>query len=301
MLCFVFFLLIPVLEAHSYEKGVELANGSFEAMQSGSPVAWTQDAYQQGSEVSKFTLESSQAHAGDHFLRIQNNQPNDARWTQRIQVKPSFIYKLTSWVRGNGIGSDKTGANISVLGVISTSQDVKDTNGKWEHVEFYGKTGVNQKEIVVAARLGGYGSLNTGIADFDDFTIEEVSSAPAGIQVVSFSTDQLSHFSASTTGMNSHSGYLAFTFIYAFLIICIRILTHAGDHNGGLIAFKTEGPSLIRLILFAGFALGIVGAPFIHGHPIDIIDFSAWSDHAYSAGLPGFYNDKMFVDYPRDD
>ena len=159
-------------------------NATFESLESGRPVAWTQDAYKQGPDVSILSIESDQAHAGTHFLRIQNMQPNDAKWIQRVQVKSDTIYKLSSWVRGSGIGSDKTGANISVLGVGSTSRDFKDTNGKWELVDFYGKTGVNQKEIVVAVRLGGYGSLNTGMADFDDLTLEEVSSVPAGVKVV---------------------------------------------------------------------------------------------------------------------
>lgn len=41
----------------------------------------------------------------------------------------------------------------------------------------------------------------------------------------------------------------------------------------------------------------LIFAPLIEGHPIDINDFIAWANHAYTAGLPRFY-EGVFADYP---
>ena len=87
-------------------------------------------------------------------------------------------------------------------------------------------------------------------------------------------------------------------FALVYLVLCIRIMASNGGLQGGPALFKKEGNLSIGLLLLAGFAIRIVGAPLINGHPIDFIDFSAWSDHAFSVGLSRFYNDQMFVDYP---
>ncbi|MCY9696804.1 glycosyltransferase family 39 protein [Paenibacillus alginolyticus] len=169
-----------------------------------------------------------------------------------------------------------------------------------ELVDFYGKTSANQKEIVVAVRLGGYGSLNTGTADFDDFSMEEVAAVPAGVQVFSVSPDDQHTSVTNHATTSSHTGFFIFTLVFSLLyvIICIRMVAKAPDHNSKLTDPKNIAPTYIGLLMFAGFVLRTIGAPLIQGHPIDFIDFSAWSDHAFSAGLPGFYNDQMFVDYP---
>jgi Gpi18-like mannosyltransferase len=54
----------------------------------------------------------------------------------------------------------------------------------------------------------------------------------------------------------------------------------------------------LYLLIFAAFAIRLLGAASLPGHPIDYADFAAWADHAYSAGLAGFYSGNMFVDYP---
>jgi dolichyl-phosphate-mannose-protein mannosyltransferase len=287
--------LLFIFPMTAFAAGNLATNGGFEDVQADGPAGWTRDAYQQGADVSQLTLESGAAHSGNRFLRIRNVQPNDARWVQRVPVKPAAVYKLSCWVRASGIGAGGAGANISVLGVGNMSKDLKDTNGAWELVEFYGKTGKSQKELVVAARLGGYGNLNTGTADFDDFTLEEVQQAPAGTNVVSFSPDE-----QPQAGSGSHAGYNAFAILFAFLYLaaCIRAIAYAGGQREGMLPFSKRGSHGVLALFIGAFAFRLLGAALVKGHPIDFADFSAWADHAYAAGLSGFYNGQMFADYP---
>src|SRR5207244_13572192 len=49
---------------------------------------------------------------------------------------------------------------------------------------FVGRTGAGQEQVTVAVRLGSYGSLNAGKADFDDFRMEQLHEASSGTVVV---------------------------------------------------------------------------------------------------------------------
>jgi Gpi18-like mannosyltransferase len=58
------------------------------------------------------------------------------------------------------------------------------------------------------------------------------------------------------------------------------------------------GSGYFPVLLIGAFVIRLIGAASILGHPIDYADFTAWADHAYSAGLASFYTGNMFVDYP---
>jgi hypothetical protein len=107
---------------------------------------------------------------------------------QWIAVKPGTYYRLSCWIYAQGIEAPTIGANISVLGATVAAGDLRDTGGTWQLVEMYGKTGAKQHAIAVAARLGFYGSLATGLALFDDFAVEELAGPPAGKVAVNLDT-----------------------------------------------------------------------------------------------------------------
>lgn len=85
-------------------------------------------------------------------------------------------------------GEGTKGANVSFSGIYGTSRDLHDTDGQWETLTLYGRTGKGQKEVTVMVRLGGYGSENTGKAWFTDVRLEQVETVPVGETVLDLAT-----------------------------------------------------------------------------------------------------------------
>jgi len=286
-------------------------NGSFEEMNADGPANWTRDAYWAGEDHSRLRIIEGDAHSGSRFAAIESFQPNDARWTQTVSVKPDTLYKFSCWVRVVRVENpEATGANLSVLGIGSTSRDLKSASGRWELLEFVGRTGADQHQITVAVRLGGYGNLNAGRADFDDFRMEELAAAPSGTIVVPLDPagDQGAPGDQEGAGASQaksrHPGYSGWMIFYgtAYAALCFYLISRF-RHRKPKTAERTPGMGIPRLrlvvCLFGGaFLLRMISAPIIQGHPIDVPDFLSWADHAYRNGLPNFYNGEIFADYP---
>ena len=60
------------------------------------------------------------------------------------------------------------------------SASVYQTDGEWQEVTLYGRTGENQRSVTVFVRLGGYSGEATGEAWFDSITLCRVDSVPEG-------------------------------------------------------------------------------------------------------------------------
>ncbi len=286
------FLICLPFQAMAADNMIQ--NGSFETENDGLPALWAQDSYVQDTAASSFQLLNGEAHSGSHYAEIKSFQANDAKWIQTIKVKPETTYRITGWIRTEGIGPDQTGANLSIIGIFASSQDVKETLGQWQQVELVGYTGKDQTEIQVAARLGGYGSLNIGTADFDDIAMEELEKAPAGVNAVPFF--QQNQGASSSSG---HSAYSVLMILYGLgYLIFLALIYFFMIKNRPASAGKAPKKALVFGLLLAAFVVRILLAPTIQGHPIDYTDFVAWANHAYTAGLAHFYTEGMFADYP---
>ena len=88
--------------------------------------------------------------------------------------------------KAEGVADSGIGANISVKGTFSYSDQLYDTDGEWVELIVYGKTGSDQDELTLCARLGGYSGTVTGSAWFDSFSMKKVDSAPDGFAVLDF-------------------------------------------------------------------------------------------------------------------
>jgi hypothetical protein len=183
------FMLLVALAGHAAAPDL-VANGGFELEELGSVAMWSTSAWVQTDEAVRFFVTSDAKHGGSRSFAIANLQPNDSRVMQWIAVKPGTLYRITCWIYAQGIQAPSIGANISVLGATVAAGNVLDTAGTWQLVELYGKTGPRQQAIAVLARLGFYGSLATGLALFDDFTVEELSEPPADRTVTSLETTE---------------------------------------------------------------------------------------------------------------
>lgn len=274
-----------------------LKNGSFEEGKEAS--SWEQDVWNHGDTYSKLLTVSDVFRTGGRSVLIESMRENDAKLVQTVKVKEDKLYRLSGWIKAESAGSGAKGANLSVLGALETSADFTDTKGEWQYAELYGRTGAKQKELKVAVRLGGYGSLNKGKAYFDDIVLEEVDSAPSGAKVISFAEEKAPASSggeaaAVTTGTPFKlMGYaLAFFGLYAAAYVTLFRQERLSGRSAGTVR------NLVFGLLAAGLVFRYLLAPMITGHTGDMNTFEAWARHAASGGLAHFYDTDMFVDYP---
>ena len=118
------------------------------------------------------------------LLQIAASAPNDARFVRKLAVEPDTVYRFSCQARSHNIGTESRGAGISVAGILDGSTDITGSATVWQSLEFYGKTGPDQHRLSVTVGIGGYGSMNNGMAWFRDVTVEKANSVPAGIRVV---------------------------------------------------------------------------------------------------------------------
>jgi hypothetical protein len=181
-------LLVPYAASAASAGGASVnlaANGGFEREELGNVAMWATSAWVQTDEAVRFFVTGDAKHGGNRSFAIANLQPNDSRAMQWIAVKPGTHYRISCWIYAQGVQTPLIGANISVLGATVAAGDVRDTGGKWQLVELYGKTGPQQQAIAILARLGFYDSLATGIALFDDIAVVELPGPPSGKSVAS--------------------------------------------------------------------------------------------------------------------
>jgi dolichyl-phosphate-mannose-protein mannosyltransferase len=141
----------------------------------GKPVGWTEEAYTLKPEVTRFTWQRNPLGIGT--LQIQNLSGNDARWVQKVPVSPGTWYRISGWIRTVGVGAQAKGAYLSVMGSFSDTRDLRGTQ-PWQPVGLWVRTGSLDTTLTLAARLGGYSSLNTGMAFFTGISVEAAGQPP---------------------------------------------------------------------------------------------------------------------------
>ncbi|MCX7922323.1 MAG: glycosyltransferase family 39 protein [Clostridia bacterium] len=157
---------------------------------------WTKHSWE---NKGVFYSDASQKHSGNSSVCIVNDIPSDSRYKQTVVAKENSYYKLSCWVKTENVGSQGKGANLSIDGLLVTSNDVKGSVNDWQHIELYGKTGQSQSGFVLTIGLGGYGMLNTGKAWFDDVSVQMLDSLPSGVTAVNL-------FNESDTSSNQVQG-----------------------------------------------------------------------------------------------
>lgn len=282
----------------AHAEGNLLSNGGFEDPATGAISSWKQDVWHKEPDVTRFSTVTSPVHSGRFAAMIENTQANDAKWVQKVAVKPNTLYRLSGWIYAEQAGEAAKGANVSVLGVFDTSADWKTTGGGWKQVELYGKTGREQKEAEVAVRLGGYGSLNTGRAYFDDIAFEEVKEAPSAVHVISFDAQSSSASPSQQAQPPSGAAFKVIVYSLAYAALFGVIIAGLFRRNRLGAVSSEQSHIIVLVVLAAGMLVRLYLAPKIAGHDADMNTFQAWASHAAKAGLTRFYMTDMFVDYP---
>jgi azurin len=156
----------------SYGKNL-LANASFEQMENNAPASW-HSSRQRGAP--RITV-ANVARSGEHSLEIRANEQADAAWSQEVLVKPHTAYRLSGWIKTEGV--DKGSGLGALLTVREFGQPDPDLavagTADWVAFEQVFDTGTHDRLFISASF--GHAGLSTGTVWFDDLELAEVPSA----------------------------------------------------------------------------------------------------------------------------
>jgi hypothetical protein len=149
----------------------DLTKGSGNALD-----GWHTATWNNSPDFTVFTWHHTRDLPGE--IEIASVKPNDAYWAQSIRLEPGW-YHFTADIRTEEVGMNATGANLSILedGIISPA--LNGTRG-WTRIGFYLKVGQGAGDLVLACRLGGFASLNTGRLFCRNIEAVAIPEAPVG-------------------------------------------------------------------------------------------------------------------------
>ena len=293
----IFLMIVYACMPALAEEANMLVNPGFDALDSSAlPEGWYKDMWDAGAGVSY--LEASSDGYEGNGIKVMNASENDARFCQDVAVEPDTIYEIRCMAKAEGISDTGIGANISVKGTFSYSDQLYDTDGEWVELIVYGKTGGDQDELTLCARLGGYSGTTTGSAWFDSFSMKKVDAAPEGFAVLDFDPPETS--SKKTTAAADTDAEPAryteawlltgFGIALAFLALYRR--------RGRLTDDGKNGWYDLGIVLLIALAVRLVIAFMVRGYYTDINCFTLWAERMYAKGPLDFYSTEYFCDYP---
>ena len=297
-----FLLLLLLLPSPALAEGENLlVNGSVDDVSAaGFPTGWEQDMWFTGEDVSLLSVEGDGVEGS--CLRVENISINDARWAQVVEVKPNTLYRFSAMVRAEEIGLEGYGANLSIGGVNVYSEMLYDTGGDWVELSLTGRTGPEQTQMAVFARIGGYGddNLNTGIAWFDDLSLVEVSDAEAGDAVynLSIESEDGSGDWGEEAATEEEPPRYTETLLLGIFGYVLLVIAFARKARSPRAVKESRLPWAVGGILLAALILRLIVAAKIRGYNTDIGCFEAWSERMAQVGPLNFYAEDYFCDYP---
>ncbi len=286
-------------------------NGGFETVAAdGLPQGWYTSAYRTQEGFSRFTVTDEKAHSGRYSARVENANPNDARFVCVVPVEPSSMYRVTGYIWVESMQEGGNGANLAVEGVYANSTPLFSTGGQWQAVEWYGETGETQRDVQLSVRVGGYSAESQGVAYFDDIAVEKVDTVPTGViptlwyapAAVAAQEDEPA---AETAAFRIGVGwFLLIAAAFVLLAVLAGKALLGGGEDGRLGAATGQAKSArpltaaFLLVLGAALLLRLYLAGKVPGYQVDMGCFSAWSLRMADVGPWGFYAEGYFCDYP---
>jgi dolichyl-phosphate-mannose-protein mannosyltransferase len=156
-------------------------NPGFEELTNNFPTDWKANDSSPSNELVKIEVSNNQPHSGSYCLKIENDDLRDSMVVQTLNVKKDKVYLVSCWVRTENILNQPGSANITLYydnygidckGII-TSLELQNTNNQWTKLEFKFRSLKVNYSFYLGVRLGGQGTVNQGIAYFDDVTFQE--------------------------------------------------------------------------------------------------------------------------------
>ncbi|KNY28573.1 protein of unknown function DUF4366 [Pseudobacteroides cellulosolvens ATCC 35603 = DSM 2933] len=214
------------------DEGNILKNPGFEEVSGQLPANWAPDVYLKDADAGKVSVEDGKGRSNSKALVIRNTKLNDSKVFQDVQVQPGKIYKISSWIKAEGILNKAGSANLTLLNGkgIHTSVEYSDTKNDWKELSLYIKM-TDSDNLKVGCRLGGQGTTNEGTAYFDDMSVELINEVPQGVVVNEFlipgSDSSNSEKSSSTTEEKKSSGSFKIVLIILLIIAVLGALMYA--------------------------------------------------------------------------
>lgn len=112
---------------------------------------------------------------GGKCLKIESSKGADSSWYQDVRVKPNSRYRLSAWIRTEGIESLRNGMgallNVHTMGQTVTAAVLGDSD--WKRVQLEFETGAGQRSVSINCLFGGWGWAS-GAAYYDDLSLTEM-------------------------------------------------------------------------------------------------------------------------------
>jgi uncharacterized protein len=150
-----------------------MPNASFEEVKDDNPAGgWYAHTYRDiGGTVFRHATGENEAHSGDRSLSIRSEQGADAGWRIEVPVRPNTDYRLSGWIRTEGVRGAK-GALMNVHGIADAVTTALSQRQDWSQVEVHFSSG-SLEQVTINCLYGGWGT-SQGIAWFDDVSLQEV-------------------------------------------------------------------------------------------------------------------------------
>jgi Gpi18-like mannosyltransferase len=272
-------------------------NGSFEEGGVTVPVGWRKDVYDIMNRTVNFSVETGAAHSGKNYAAIENISASDARIVQDISVRPDTLYRFSCWIKVDNVPQGHHGGNISVLGVFASSEPVVDTGGRWKRVEFYGRTGSQQRNIIVACRLGNYGEESIGRISFDDVAVHAVKGTPMAVPVYDLykvrAEQQEPEVPLSVQDARKKTNALFWIIFFSIIFILIFFLIYYFFLREDRLQIESKTTKLIVffvVLMVIALLLRIFMGYYIEGQEGDLACFKGWGTHAVEKSWPDYYD-----------
>ena len=118
---------------------------------------------------------------GTSCLKIVSPTQNDVRLTRTIVLTEGKVYRIRADVKAEVSDAPKT-ANVSILEARDGDYVYVSNSDSWTHVDQYVKVGKTDS-YTLCMRLGYFSSEVSGTAWFDNVSVTQVASAPAGARL----------------------------------------------------------------------------------------------------------------------
>jgi dolichyl-phosphate-mannose-protein mannosyltransferase len=267
---------------------VLLQNGGFEAKRSTLiPEYWRADSWKGGSIIE---TSDTVKHSGRSSVLIECTFPNDARIIQTVPVKSNTLYRLSGWVKVEGVSAKNTGANICVMDSGVHSEFAGNTDG-WKKIECEFKTYEGQFLVNIGARLGFYNGDVIGKAYFDDLQLDVITKSETAYSI-------LQKPAPAEKKVIKYEWSIYTQMAVIFYIMLLSLLSFVFYKNKSLFQIDRIEPYKILIILAVASVL--IRIPLISENPFptDMGCFKTWALRMADVGPSHFYAKNYFCDYP---
>lgn len=296
-------IMLALFSCCAYAEEELIYNGSFEVLDEyGEPEGWYTDAYIHDEGYSIFQWETDpEAPDGQHYVTIRNEDLNDARYVQTVEVEPESIYHIRFKVRAEDV-REGHGANVSVEGLFVFSEGIYETDGEWQTVDWYGETGEEQDIVTLYVRLGGYSGESTGKASFDEISMVRTDTIPGDIVAdrwyrldTGIDDEKLEDDGYEPEETNFRIPLIVISLLYPLLFIAL-LKTTRREHCK--VATGKRYTGMFAVFMIAAMLLRIVLSAKVDGYAVDVNCFLSWGNTMRLNGPVQFYQSTGFCDYP---